>query len=323
MSEQSGASRYPDYDIHKIINVAEALRHGYDWGIDSRTDAQIINAARVNYAMYRQQAAMFSRRTEPTEVDGRLKYGDVLIVDSKSPLSDDYAALESYDPEDSRRVAIQERKRIKKMKNTIRQNGDIIVNPNNPAPVEVLNQVAAIDVYYLAGENDTTGLHRGALELHRSSVEDVSDFFALALFIKFPINEVAPAAQYDFDEGRLMAGNVSSSFNYQPPEDEERPTKHALGLAFDINPLVNPRLCYSEDEVEESILPADALMDENAPGALYDDHALVKFMRYRGWIWGGDWKPGRGQVDYGHFEWYYPRQATRPPERLMRLGFGY
>lgn len=37
-----------------------------------------------------------------------------------------------------------------------------------------------------------------------------------------------------------MEDNNSSAFNYRPIEGTDRPSKHALGTAIDINTLYNP-----------------------------------------------------------------------------------
>ena len=96
--------------------------------------------------------------------------------------------------------------------------------------------------------------------------------------------------------------NNSSGFNYRFVMGTDRMSKHAMGLAFDINPVQNIYIKYDEKMNEVFRFPKGAVYNKNAIGTLTIDHSLVSLMKSLGWGWGGDWKPESGRVDYQHFE---------------------
>jgi hypothetical protein len=103
--------------------------------------------------------------------------------------------------------------------------------------------------------------------------------------------------QFEWDDDRSMAANNTSGFNYRPMTGDgtsaTRLSPHALGRAIDINPLLNP---YIKGEM---IKPDGAVYDPSRPGTITADSFIVKFLKKRGWTWGGDWTSLK---DYQHFE---------------------
>jgi excinuclease UvrABC helicase subunit UvrB len=71
---------------------------------------------------------------------------------------------------------------------------------------------------------------------------------------------------------------------------------HSLGLAVDINPLLNPYLSASG-----VWLPDESHVDRSQieSGMFSEDHALVLAFVESGFEWGGSWE----RPDYHHFEW--------------------
>ena len=78
-------------------------------------------------------------------------------------------------------------------------------------------------------------------------------------------------------------------------------TKHALGMAVDINPLYNPYI--KEVEGRLSIEPDNAVyyVDRNKsfPHKIDHDDMCYKLFIGHGFEWGGDWMDSK---DYQHFE---------------------
>ena len=174
-------------------------------------------------------------------------------------------------------------------------------NPENPAPPETMESLEVVDIRHLGFDGRW---HEGQLVVHRDAVPDVREFFALAGKLEFPIAHAIPisAPQYHWDDEVSCADNNSSAFNYRFIAGTERLSRHADGLAFDVNPLQNPYIRFDREENEISRTPRGSAYDEQAPGTLTKDHPLVVLMRERGWTWGGDWDPKEGVVDYQHFE---------------------
>jgi len=182
----------------------------------------------------------------------------------------------------------------------------VIVNPQNPASQDILDQIVGLIVEYVDYDYKK---RQGAIEVNRAVIDDVQAFFAKALEIGFPIDKLVKSSdsEYGWDDGKLLKDNASSGFNYRLIKWNNKPSKHGLGLAFDINTRVNPYITYGPDGPE--VDPPGAAYDPEAKGALYDGHPLVEFMKERGWEWGGDWKEEvdpksgepTGRTDYQHF----------------------
>jgi peptidoglycan LD-endopeptidase CwlK len=176
-------------------------------------------------------------------------------------------------------------------------------NPDFRCPDEILAQQVGIRVQYMNFEGiDRTGL----IEVHQDVAEDVIDFFAFAYEIGFPLKHVVRASllEYKFDDNKLMSDNVSSGFNYRYIEGSTDLSLHALGLAIDVNPKLNPYMTYDSSGKVVSQLPPRPMgsYDPREAGTFTKHHELVVFMRERGWEWGGDWKKESGRVDLHHFQ---------------------
>lgn len=103
---------------------------------------------------------------------------------------------------------------------------------------------------------------------------------------------------FNGDDDQSIAANNTSGFNCRLT-DHGGLSKHALGLAIDINPVQNP---YREGDITapESGRPYDRAekRQDNIMGMIREgDHVIRAFAR-RGWLWGGRWKH---TVDYQHF----------------------
>ncbi len=140
--------------------------------------------------------------------------------------------------------------------------------------------------------------HEGELVVHKSVAEEVFDIFLELFEGQFPIEKIRLIEEYNADDNASMADNNSSAFCYRLAVGKPGIlSKHALGLAVDINPLYNP---YVKGKL---ILPPEGapFMDrtKDHPGIITKEGVCYKAFTRRGWIWGGVW-PDR--QDYHHFE---------------------
>ena len=175
-------------------------------------------------------------------------------------------------------------------------------NPENPAPRDILDSMRMIDVKYFGFDDK---LHIGQIVMREDVIADVKKFFELALEFKFPVKSVIPVSnpKYKWSDEISCDDSNSSGFNYRSVSgNTNKLSKHATGLAFDINPEQNIYIRYNENLEEVFRAPADGTYDKNTPGTLTSDHPLVLLMKKLGWDWGGDWTPETGRVDYQHFE---------------------
>lgn len=174
-------------------------------------------------------------------------------------------------------------------------------NPENPAPEAVLFDLEPLDVVYVGYDGK---YHQGQIVVHRAVVADVQSFFERAYELEFPIEKVIPisAPEYKWDDECSCTDNNSSGYNYRLIAGTDRLSRHAHGLAFDINPRENIFVRYDEEGNVTYRLPKDGVYDPKIPGTLTANHPLVAHMKKLGWVWGGDWKKEEGRVDYQHFE---------------------
>jgi hypothetical protein len=169
-------------------------------------------------------------------------------------------------------------------------------NPAFPCPQGILDrqELVKVDFYDFTGNAS-----EGVVVVDRELVSDVSSLFKRIYTEEFPIATVIPpaAAQFEWSDDRSMAANNTSGFNYRPITGSGtgvcRLSPHAIGRAIDINPLLNP---YVKGEV---IKPEGAVYNPARPGTITADSFIVKFLKERGWTWGGDWTSLK---DYQHFE---------------------
>jgi|SRR6187402_821134 len=174
------------------------------------------------------------------------------------------------------------------------------INPDNPAPPEILRQIIAVPVDYVDYDGNR---QRADVEVNEAVADDVKAFFARALEMRFPIEKIVKSsdAAYMWDDGRLVEDNASSSFNYRVIKGTDRVSAHGWGTALDINTRTNPYIRYVDGE--EICEPEGAVYDPTAKGALTTDHPLVLLLKGRGWLWGGDWtRDADLMIDYQHFE---------------------
>lgn len=176
-------------------------------------------------------------------------------------------------------------------------------------PLEGRDQLKAIEVQYYSFADkactrvDTKTLHSGILIVHACVVADVQAIFDGLRRDTFPIAKVVPINRYGlnvdttgWDDAASMADNNTSAFNYRSKSISSAPSKHAMGVAIDINPLFNPMV--RREGGTTVVEPPAGRYDNDRPGTL--THAnILKHLERRGWSWGGRWpKP----QDYQHIE---------------------
>jgi hypothetical protein len=91
-----------------------------------------------------------------------------------------------------------------------------------------------------------------------------------------------------------MADNNTSAFNYRTIAGTKTLSRHARGLAIDINPFLNP-VIYPNGQVA----PASAVYETSRSGTLCENHPVVREFIKRGWQWGGNFADLK---DYHHFD---------------------
>ncbi len=142
----------------------------------------------------------------------------------------------------------------------------------------------------------------GELICNVSIAQDLVEIFHELYLNEYQLERVRLIDEYDGDDNASMENNNTSCFNYRPVEGSTRLSRHALGLAVDINPLYNPYITYTE-EGEENVLPASAAAyaDRSAgfPYKIDENDLCYKLFIQHGFTWGGNWNNVK---DYQHFQ---------------------
>ena len=165
------------------------------------------------------------------------------------------------------------------------------------APDSVTRNLVSIEVSY---RGDDGFRHKGRIVCHKAAARDLADLFDTIQRSAFPLRSVQPVSRFENSDSLSMLADNTSAFNWRSVKGTTRLSSHALGLAIDINPLRNPFAHRTGNR------PAGAVRDPRVAGTLSDTSLVVRFLRHRGWIWGGRWPSGR---DWQHFE--LPLSAAR------------
>lgn len=122
--------------------------------------------------------------------------------------------------------------------------------------------------------------------------------------IKYPIQSIKLVDEYGADDEKSMAANNTSAFNYRKVAGTNRLSKHALGLAIDINPRINPYInskgvLAPKNAKVYQVRDVKKCKGKYAKYMIQRNSKITKIFKKYGFSWGGDWKYSK---DYQHFE---------------------
>lgn len=150
-------------------------------------------------------------------------------------------------------------------------------------------------------------LSEGELICNQAIAQDLVEIFHELYLNEYQLEKVLLIDEYDGDDTASMEDNNTSCFNYRTVEGSTSLSKHALGLAIDINPLYNPYITYNEDNTE-NVSPASALpyADRSIafPYKIDESDLCYKLFTEKGFTWGGNWNSSK---DYQHFQTVIPK----------------
>ena len=163
--------------------------------------------------------------------------------------------------------------------------------------------IVTIQVQYVDPEGKE---QTGVLECNVAIEQDLKEIFAELFRQRYPIEKIRPASEYNFDDERSMTDNNTSCYCYRKVKGQQNLSKHATGMAIDINPLYNPCLHVRTGMVEPRAGTKYArnrerwARDRSLRVRVIDRRDLCyRLFREHGFKWGGDWK---SKKDYQHFE---------------------
>ncbi len=119
---------------------------------------------------------------------------------------------------------------------------------------------------------------------------------------RYPIQRMLLPDVYNADDEMQMRDNNSSCFCYRNIAAATNLSKHARGIAVDINTLYNPYYKVLEDGslfIQPATAAAYCDRDWDFPYKIDHDDLCFKLFTEAGFEWGGDWETCK---DYQHFE---------------------
>lgn len=148
-------------------------------------------------------------------------------------------------------------------------------------------------------------IRSGELIVNKKIAKRTLQIFYELYRIKYPIQRMSLVDDYGADDERSMRANNTSAFNYRTIAGTNKLSNHALGLAIDINPRINPYI-----NSKGVLAPKNAAVyccrttrqckGKYAKYMIQRNSKITKIFKKYGFTWGGDWKNSK---DYQHFQY--------------------
>lgn len=143
----------------------------------------------------------------------------------------------------------------------------------------------------------------GELICHKSIASDLLCIFKKLYEADYRIERMVLVDEYDADDEASMSANNTSCFNFRKVSGSNTLSKHSLGLAIDINPLINPYVHTKTGKIEPPNGKPYAYRRTNTAKQplhfINRNDLCYKLFIAHGFRWGGAWKTN---IDYQHFE---------------------
>ena len=144
--------------------------------------------------------------------------------------------------------------------------------------------------------------HKGELVCSKAIAQDLVEIFRQLYQARYPIEKIRLIDDYDADDEQSMSDNNTSSFCYRTVSGSKKLSKHAQGMAVDINTRYNPYVRKGTDG-RQLISPDNgrpyANRQNSYPYKIVKGDLLYRLFVQHGFRWGGNW---RTMKDYQHFE---------------------
>lgn len=155
------------------------------------------------------------------------------------------------------------------------------------------------DLRYLTLAHHTFdgGAELGELVVNVSVVDELRTVFQSLWDANYPVMSMRLIDDFDGDDLASVRANNTSAFNCRPVVGGSGSgwSRHAYGVAIDLNPLWNPYVRNGAAVPTESEPWVDRTVVQ--PGLIGPDDPAVAAFERAGWTWGGRWN----SPDYQHF----------------------
>ena len=142
----------------------------------------------------------------------------------------------------------------------------------------------------------------GEMVCNVAIADSLIDIFRQLYDNDYPIEKMVLIDEYGGDDDASMADNNTSCFNFREVSGTGKLSKHAYGLAVDLNPRYNPYIHKINGETliepENGSEYADRSLEFDYK--IDEDDLAYKLFTEAGFTWGGSWKNSK---DYQHFQY--------------------
>lgn len=140
-------------------------------------------------------------------------------------------------------------------------------------------------------------IKKGELVCNKAIAKDLLLIFRALFSRGYPIYSIRLVDDFNADDESSMRANNTSCFNYRNVAGSKTLSRHALGMAVDINPLQNP--CIKGRRIQPSTAGDYVDRNKDFPHKIDEDDFCKEVFTSFGFRWGGNW---RSVKDYQHFE---------------------
>lgn len=167
------------------------------------------------------------------------------------------------------------------------------------------DRLVKVDFDFINFAGETKQGNMIVLDVVAPSVEQI---FSELKQRQFPLHSARLMREFKGDDNASMAANNSSAFNARPITGGGSWSKHAYGVAIDINPVQNPFLEFNSNG-QITVIPLQSATqyvnrahfrarEELKRNGMAEE--VVELFAHHGFlIWGGDWN---SPIDTQHFE---------------------
>lgn len=144
----------------------------------------------------------------------------------------------------------------------------------------------------------------GELICNQAVAQDMVEIFYELYRNEYQLERVRLIDEYGGDDTASMADNNTSCFNYRVVDGTTRLSKHAYGLAIDINPYYNPYVVFNKNGDGSTYIspPGSEVYADRSQSFAYkidETDLCYRLFTEHGFTWGGNWNSTK---DYQHFQ---------------------
>lgn len=161
-----------------------------------------------------------------------------------------------------------------------------------------IDQLRFLHVLYYDFNNE---IKDGELICNKQIADDLLEIFSTLYDNAYQIDKIQLIDVYDADDNLSCADDNTACFNYRVVAGSTTLSKHALGMAIDINPFYNPYVTYPDGKERISPAGSEVYADRSNdnPHMIRKGDLCYQLFIDHGFTWGGEWKSLK---DYQHFQ---------------------